>query len=499
MSGLLVKKPLVSIQSEAKGDHLRRVLGPWALTALGIGAVIGSGIFVTTGRAAHDIAGPALVVSYVVAGITCLLAALCYAEFASMTPVAGSAYTYAYTTLGEIFAWIIGWDLVLEYAVGASTVAAGWSHYFSNFLTILPQEWGLSIPKAFNEAPLTYDEKQGFKWTGHYANVPAMIIVALLSLVLVKGIRESANMNAVMVVIKVGAVLFVIAVGAFFINPDNWVPFDPYGWFGLSFFGEQILGEYRTPDGAAPAGMLAGAAIIFFAYIGFDAVSTQAEEAKNPQRDVPFGIIASLIICTVLYIGVVVVLTGMVKYDQIDTKAGVSQAFAHPNVGMNWAKGMIAAAALAGLTSVLLVMLLGSARVLMAMSRDGLLPPFFSSVHSQFKTPWKGQIAVGLFAIVMAGLLPLDALLEMTNIGTLFAFAVVCTSVVVMRYTNPTAARPFRCPGAPFLPLLGVAACVLLMLALPSQNWVRLFLWMAIGLAIYFTYGRLHSKLAQNP
>jgi len=495
VSRLLAKKPLRAILGEAEGDHLRRILGPWALTALGIGAVIGAGIFVTTGRAANQIAGPALVISYVVAGITCLLAALCYAEFAAMTPVAGSAYTYAYTTLGELFAWIIGWDLILEYAVGASTVANGWSAYFTNFLTLFPTDWGLKVPDILNGAPLSYSEKEGvFKTTGAYVNLPAILIVGALSAILVKGIQESANFNALMVAIKVGAVVFVIVVGAFFVNPENWSPFAPYGWTGISLFGEQIAGM-KNAEGA-PAGVLAGAAIIFFAYIGFDAVSTQAEEAKNPQRDVPFGIIVSLLICTVLYIAVVIVLTGMVKYDQLDTKAAVSQAFAQ--VGMKWAKAMISAAALAGLTSVLLVMLLGSARVLMAMSRDGLLPPFFSTVHPKFKTPWKGQAAVGLFAAVMAGLLPLDALLEMTNIGTLFAFAVVCGSVLVMRYSNPDAPRPFRCPGVPLVPSLGVAACLLLMLSLPSHNWYRLFGWMALGLAIYFAYGRNHSKLG-NP
>jgi APA family basic amino acid/polyamine antiporter len=514
--GLLAKKPLQAVHSEAGGEHLRRVLGPWALTALGIGAVIGAGIFVTTGRAAHEIAGPALVVSYVVAGITCLLAALCYAEFAAMTPVAGSAYTYAYTTLGELCAWIIGWDLILEYAVGASTVANGWSAYFSNFLTLFPPDWGLKVPAVLNDAPMRYGER-GMNMglaalgggagayaepashvvsiynTGSWFNLPAVLVIGLLSAVLIKGIRESANFNAAMVAIKVGAVLFVIAVGAFFVNPDNWSNFAPYGWTGLSFFGIPIAGDV-SPDGK-PVGVLAGAAIIFFAYIGFDAVSTQAEEAKNPQKDVPFGIIWSLLICTVLYIGVVIVLTGMVKYDQLDTKAAVSQAFAQ--VGMPWAKAMISAAALAGLTSVLLVMLLGSARVLMAMSRDGMLPPFFSTVHPKFKTPWKGQAVVGVFAAVLAGFLPLDALLEMTNIGTLFAFAVVCGAVLVMRFANPDAPRPFRCPGVPFIPALGMAACLILMLSLPAENWLRLFVWMAIGLVIYFAYGRSHSRLSQ--
>lgn len=490
MSGLLVKKPLQSARTEAEGGQLHRILGPYALTALGVGAIIGAGIFVTTGKAANQIAGPALMISYVLAGFTCLLAALCYAEFAAMTPVAGSAYTYAYTTLGEIFAWIIGWDLILEYAVGASTVATGWSAYFSNFLSLFQADmpW-LKVPDFLNDSPIAYKDGK-FVETNAIINLPAVLIILVLTAILVKGIKESANLNAVMVAIKVGAVLFVILVGMAFVNPQNWEPFAPYGWTGINIFGHQVHGEHR---GEQPLGMIAGAAIIFFAYIGFDAVSTQAEEAKNPQRDMPIGIIGSLVICTILYIAVVVVLTGMVKYDQLDTKAAVSQAFAQ--VGMGWAKALISAAALAGLTSVLLVMLLGSARVLMAVSRDGLLPPFFSNIHPAFKTPWKGTMVVGVFVALMAGLLPLDALLEMTNIGTLFAFAVVSGAVLVLRYTNPDAPRPFRVPLVPFLPALGMLACLLLMLSLPAQNWYRLLGWMVLGLAIYFIYGRRHSVL----
>jgi APA family basic amino acid/polyamine antiporter len=488
--GLLVKKPLHVAHADAKGDHLNRVLGPWQLTALGIGAVIGAGIFVATGEAAKNVAGPALMLSYVVAGFTCLFAALCYAEFAAMTPVAGSAYTYAYTTLGELFAWIIGWDLILEYAVGAATVANGWSGYFQEVLGIFQ----IQVPDLLRSAPLAYDAKAGIiKTTGTFFNLPAVVIVCLLTAVLVKGIKESANANAVMVGIKVGAVLFVICVGAFYVNPANWSDFAPYGWTGVNVFGHQIAGEVNAKGD--PAGMLAGAAIIFFAYIGFDAVSTQAEEAKNPQRDVPIGIIGSLVICTILYIAVVAVLTGMVPYHNLSEKAGVSDAF--KQAGLPSAEFLIAAAGVAGITSVLLVMLLGSARVLMAMSRDGLLPPFFAAIHPAFRTPWKGTLVVGLFVAIMAGLLPLDALLQMTNIGTLFAFSVVCAAVLVMRYTNPTAPRPFRCPLVPLVPTLGVLACLLLMLSLPAHNWYRLFGWMAIGLAVYFSYGRRHSLLGR--
>jgi basic amino acid/polyamine antiporter, APA family len=490
MSRLLVKKPLYAAESEAKGDHLKRVLGPWALTALGIGAVIGAGIFVATGKAAREVAGPSLMVSYCVAGFTCLLAALCYAEFAAMTPVAGSAYTYAYTTLGEVFAWIIGWDLILEYAVGAATVANGWSGYFQEVGKI----FGFTIPTALGAPPIEYNANAGqFEPTGGFINLPAVIIVLLLTLILVKGIKESAAANAVMVAIKVGAVLFVILVGAFYVVPANWDDFAPYGWTGINLFGHQIAGG--TNDKGEPAGMLAGAAIIFFAYIGFDAVSTQAEEAKNPQRDLPIGIIGSLLICTVLYIAVVAVLTGMVRYDQLSVDAGVSDAF--KKAGLPKAEFLIAAAGVAGITSVLLVMLLGSARILMAMSRDGLLPPFFAAIHPTFRTPWKSTLAVGGFVALMAGFLPLGALLQMTNIGTLFAFAVVCGAVLVMRYINPTAPRPFRVPFVPVVPVLGVLCCLLLMLALPAHNWYRLFIWLALGLVIYFAYGRHRSVIGR--
>ena len=432
--------------------------------------------------------------SYVLAGVVCLLAALCYAELAAITPVSGSAYTYAYTTLGEIFAWIIGWDLLLEYAVAAAAVSTGWSDYFTKLLELFPKDWGLAVPAAFNSAPVKFDPAtEKFTSTGAYVNLPAVLIIAILSAILVKGIKESARTNAIMVALKLGAVVFVIVVGVWFINTANWTPFAPFGWTGINFFGIQLAGE---SIGGKPVGMIAGAAIIFFAYIGFDAVSTQAEEAKNPQRDMPIGIIGSLLICTVLYIGVVIVLTGMVKYDQLDEKAAVAQAFEQR--GMKWAKALITPAALAGLTSVILVSLLGSTRVMMAMARDGLLPPAFSAIHPTFKTPWKGTILVGIVAALMGGLLPLDALLELTNIGTLFAFAVVCGAVLVMRYTNPDTPRPFRVPCIHLVSVLGIALCLLLMLSLPWENWVRLFVWMAVGLVIYFLYGRTHSHIAQH-
>jgi APA family basic amino acid/polyamine antiporter len=580
---LFATKSLKVLLDEMAGEHrLKRVLGPVTLTALGIGAVIGAGIFVATGKAANDTAGPALMVSYLVAGITCIFAALCYAEFASMAPVAGSAYTYAYTTMGELFAWIIGWDLVLEYAVGAATVANGWSGYFQSVLL----KFGLVLPVALSGAPHKYDQghilpnvvaeyprnqvaaevfanqdaeqakKQGTKpltitqkaldkdkavwadgkehaakgvfWTFSiretgkqddktvvigpvgdgptesaiqnperaYINLPAVIVVGIVTLILVKGISESAGFNALMVGIKVAAVLFVIGVGLFFIHPENWTTnFAPYGWTGMSFFGIPVLGQ--SNQGGEPVGVLAGAAIIFFAYIGFDSVSTHAEEAKNPQRDVPIGIIASLLICTILYIAVVAVLTGMVPYNELSKDAGVSDAF--KRVGLGWAEFLVAVAGVAGITSVLLVMMLSAPRVFLAMARDGLVPRnIFASVHPKFRTPWISTILIGIFVAAMTAFLPIDALLHLTNIGTLFAFVIVCGAVLIMRRTNPEAARPFRCPFVPAVPILGIVTCLILMLSLPAANWYRLFAWLGIGLVLYFTYGIRHSILGKE-
>jgi APA family basic amino acid/polyamine antiporter len=569
---LFAKKSLKVLLDEMAGEHrLKRVLGPVTLTALGIGAVIGAGIFVATGAAARDIAGPALMLSYGVAGLACIFAALCYAEFASMAPVAGSAYTYAYTTMGELFAWIIGWDLVLEYAVGAATVANGWSGYFQSVLLKL----GITVPMALSGAPFKYDQgyilpneiaeyrgtvatqllpksppgketsavevtqramddkeamwrdgdnkaANGIYWVmtkyggnkpvivgkvgdktveGEIGNVqratinlPAIVVVVLVTAILVKGISESAGFNALMVAIKVVAVLFVIAVGAFYINPENWTrDFAPYGWTGVSFFGIPVLG--RT-IGDAPVGVLAGAAIIFFAYIGFDSVSTHAEEARNPQRDVPTGIIASLVICTILYISVVAVLTGMVPYQELSKDAGVSDAF--KRIGLGWAEFIIAVAGVAGITSVLLVMMLSAPRVFFAMARDGLVPKsIFASVHPTFRTPWISTILIGVFVACLTGFLPIDALLHLTNIGTLFAFVIVCGAVWIMRRTNPQVERPFRCPLVPIVPILGIATCLLLMLSLPAANWYRLFAWLVLGLVLYFTYGMHHSILGK--
>lgn len=486
-------KSLTALLGEMAGEHrLRRALGPVSLTALGIGAVIGAGIFVATGAAAKNVAGPALMVSYVVAGLVCVFAALCYAEFASMAPVAGSAYTYAYATLGELFAWIIGWDLILEYAVGASAVANGWSGYFQKVVA----GFGWRLPETIREAAWKYDATTGkFVETLSYVNLPAVLIAALITSILILGIRESARFNAVMVAIKVSTILFVITVGAFFIRWENYEPFAPFGWTGVKLFGYSIFGESGAAE--TSVGMLAGAAIVFFAYIGFDAVSTNAEEARNPQRDLPIGIIASLAICTVLYIAVVVVLTGMVPYFDIDVDAGVADAF--HKVDLHKAEFIISAGALAGLTSVLLVMMMSAPRVFLAMARDGLLPErFFAAVHPRFLTPWKSSIIVGVFVALLSGFLPIDALLHMTNIGTLFAFVIVCAAVLVMRRTDPDAHRPFRVPFSPVTPLLGIAGCLLLMFSLPPENWWRLFAWLGVGMVIYFVYSRHHSRLGKH-
>jgi len=505
-SKLFATKPLSLLLEEMQGENrLRRVLGPVQLTALGVGAIIGTGIFILTGVAAHDRTGPALMLSFVVAGLACVFAALCYAEFASMVPVAGSAYTYAYATLGELFAWIIGWDLVLEYAVGSATVAHGWSAHFQEFIPIFHE--GLpfipaKIPAAFHTAPYNYCVNvgtgcphTGFVPTGSYFDLPAVLITFILTIVLVKGIKESATFNAIMVAVKLVIVLMVIGIGVFLINPANWHPFAPYGYTGVSFFGHTIFGE--TAQGGQPLGMFAGAAIIFFAYIGFDSVSVHSEEAKNPAKDVPVGIIASLIICTILYIAVSAVLTGMVPYKDINIDAPVVDAFRR--AGLVWMQYLVAAGAMTGITSVLLVMMLSQPRVMLAMARDGLVPKgFFGDIHPRFRTPWKSTILTGLFVASMAGLIPLSILAEMTSIGTLFAFVIVCGAVLVMRKTNPNANRPFRAPFVPLIPILGILTCLLLMFSLPAENWYRLIIWLIVGLIIYFLYGRRHSVMSHQ-
>lgn len=502
-------KSLSSMVSDMEESHrLKRTLGPISLTALGVGAIIGTGIFVLVGKAAANQAGPAIMLSFVVAGLACVFAALCYAEFASMAPVAGSAYNYAYATLGELMAWVIGWDLILEYAVASSTVAHGWSKYMQALLDQL----GMNVfgkegfLHRFSDAPFDYNGKSeainhtmatgqqiavdsgAFFSTGYFFDLPAILITAIVTAILVRGVTESAFTNAIMVAIKVSVVLFVIFAGLRFVDPANWTNnFAPYGYGGITLFGHPIFG-------GTDKGMMAGAAGIIFAYLGFDAVSTQAEEAKNPKRDLPIGIIGSLVICTVLYIAVSAVLTGMVPYDKIDTNAPVARAF--EQVGFASAQFIVTVGAIAGITSVLLVMMMGQPRIFLAMARDGLLPvSFFGAVHPQFKTPYKSTILTGLVVASAASLLPLNILADLTNIGTLFAFSLVCISVLILRVVDPDRERPFRCPFSPVFPALGVILCVALMLSLPSENWLRLVLWLAAGMVIYFSYGYFHSKL----
>ncbi len=523
VSHLFTRKPLGLLLDEMKGeDRLRRVLGPVGLTSLGVGAIIGTGIFVLTGVAAHDKAGPALTLSFVAAGVACIFAALCYAEFAAMVPVAGSAYTYAYATLGELFAWIIGWDLVLEYAVGAATVTHGWSHYFQDFLGI----FGVHLPAWMTKAPFNYEEFRrivqdgptgqvfqlipkkdpmpGANWaetgesvmrlvsTGTVIDLPALIIAALITVILVIGIKESARFNASMVLLKLAIVVLVIVLGAFYVKTANWKPFAPFGYGGISFFGH----GFWKGDGGPPKGVFAGAATIFFAYIGFDSVSAHSEEAKNPQRDVPIGILTSLIVCTLLYIAVAAILTGMVPYQKINVDAPVSDAF--KQVGLPKAQFLISLGAVAGMTSVLLVMMLSQPRVLLAMARDGLVPPsFFSAIHPRFRTPWKSTILTGIFVGLMGAFLPLTILAELVNIGTLLAFVIVCAAVLIMRKKYPDAHRPFRTPLVPLVPILGIVTCLILMFSLPWENWARLVAWLALGLVIYFAYGRHHSVMSR--
>lgn len=495
---LFAKKPLHVLLAEMEGEsRLRRILGPVQLTSLGVGAIIGTGIFVLTGVAAHNKTGPALMLSFVISGLACIFAALCYAEFASMVPVAGSAYTYAYATLGELLAWIVGWDLVLEYAVASATVAHGWSHYFQDLIQLFG--WTMFAPgqalEKYSNSPIDFDTASGHIVRTIYSfDLPALLISVIITIVLVKGIRESATFNAAMVAVKVAIVFFVIAVGAMYVDPRNWHPFAPFGFGGLTFFGKTVWGQ--TSSGGEPLGVMAGAATIFFAYIGFDSISTHAEEAKNPKRDVPIGIIASLALCTVLYIAVSAVLTGMVPYNKIAIDAPVSNAFTQ--VGLPWARYLVSFGALTGITSVLLVMMLSQPRILLAMARDGLLPAsFFGAVHERFRTPWKSTILVGIFVSILASFLPLAILADLVNIGTLLAFVIVCGAVLIMRKTNPNAERPFRAPLGMFVPIAGIVICLLLMFSLPKENWYRLVIWLGIGLLIYFGYGRQHSVMAQ--
>lgn len=497
MLNLLATKPLDMLLNEAKesGEHsLKRVLGPVNLVMLGVGAIIGAGIFVLTGSASARYAGPAIVVSYMLAGLACAFAGLCYAEFASLIPIAGSAYTYGYATLGEVFAWIIGWDLILEYAFGAATVASGWSSTLIAFL----QDYGINLPPQICDTPGAVWVYFHSRWmpastvgagvdlsalphaTAHF-NLLALLAIVVVTFILIIGIQESAQLNTAIVFVKLFAVLTFIAVSAAYLYGHkaqalaNWHPFVPpaYGW----------------------SGVVRAAGVVFFAYVGFDAVSTAAQEARNPQRDMPIGILGSLVICTFLYIVVSALLTGTVHYSRLNVGAPVSLAIRE--TGVRWGSYVVNAGALAGLSTVMLVMLLGQSRVFYAMSRDGLLWKWAGDIHPKFRTPWKSSIVVGLFVAIFASLVPIGVLGELVSIGTLLAFVIVCAGIWVLRVRRPDLPRSFKTPLVPFVPIMGIVVSLLLMLFLPWETWLRMVVWLVIGLVIYFTYGRHHSKVQQ--
>jgi APA family basic amino acid/polyamine antiporter len=509
---LFAKKPFKALHAESTGEqHLRRVLGPVGLTSLGVGAIIGAGIFVLTGQAAADHAGPAIVLSFVISGIGCAFAGLCYAEMAAMIPIAGSAYTYSYATMGEFLAWIIGWDLILEYSLGAATVSVGWSGYVVSFLYDL----GITFPPHLTAATGTQlVEVPGKGWqalTDGLAqtlaeqgidvtslpqvtalfNLPAVFIVVLVTALLVIGIRESAMANNLVVILKVSVLVVFIAAGLTYLlsHPglwsENWSQFIPPQ--ATNADGEPIRGKYGW------SGILTGAGVIFFAYIGFDAVSTAAQEARNPQRDMPIGILGSLVVCTVFYIVVASVLTGIVHYTKLSVPDPVAVGI--NATGYTWLKPIVKIGAIAGLSSVILVMLLAQPRIFFTMSRDGLLPAFASHVHPRFQTPYITTLITGAAVAIVAAIAPIGILGHLVSIGTLLAFVLVCGGVVVLRYTQPDVPRPFRTPAAPLTAALGIFVCLSQMIALPPETWERLIIWMAIGITIYFAYGFWHSKL----
>jgi basic amino acid/polyamine antiporter, APA family len=509
LSQLFATKPIDQLISETGRDgeqSLRRALGPLNLISLGIGAVIGAGIFVITGSAAAQFAGPAIVLSFLLAGLGCAFAGLCYAEFASMIPIAGSAYTYGYATFGELIAWIIGWDLVLEYAFSAATVASGWS---ANLVSLL-QDFGIHIPPQLTETPGSMLVQHQGRWEllqtvlpGLRAagispeslphvqavfNLPAFLSILGITAILVMGVRQSANLNIVVVFIKIATVMIFILIAAAFLwkNPsvarNNWHPFLPenlgsFGKFGWS-------------------GVARGAAVIFFAYIGFDAVSTAAQEARNPQRDMPIGLLGSLAICTVLYIAVACLLTGVVNYSRLNVAAPV--ALATDVAGVRWGSLLVKAGSLAGLSTVMLVTLMGQSRIFFSMSNDGLLPPWASAIHPRFKTPWISSIVVGTAVALFAGVIPIGVLGQLVSIGTLLAFVIVCVGVLILRSRRPELPRPFRTPWSPVTPILGIAISLLLMASLPLDTWLRLIVWLLIGFVVYFGYGRKHSKVRRR-
>ncbi len=484
MKKLFAKKALHDLVEESNHHHFKRVLGPFSLSAMGVGAVIGAGIFVLTGLAAREFAGPALILSFVLSGLACIFVALCYAEFASMVPLAGSAYTYSYAALGEVFAWIIGWDLILEYSLASSLVAVGWSHYFIKLIGT----FGLHIPTWLTNDYWTLSHHSNgvltqivpyFCGIPIVLNLPAALIIIVITALLVVGIKESARFNSIIVGVKLAVILMVIFIGWFYVKKENW---------GNSF-------STFAPFGVGGIGT--GAAYVFFAYIGFDAVSTTAQEARNPKRDVPIGIIASLVLCTILYIAVTAILTGMVYYKDINVDAPLADAFSR--YGMVKVSFFISVGAVAGLTSVLLVLLLGQSRIFWAIARDGLLPErIFAAIHPRFGTPYISTIIVGGCVSITAGCLPIEEIAKLVNIGTLLAFCMVSAAVIILRVKAPHHPRAFKCPFVPVIPVLGIIACVYMMIRLELFTWIRLFIWLAIGAVVYAVYGRRHSKLAKK-
>ncbi|PYJ45160.1 MAG: amino acid permease [Verrucomicrobia bacterium] len=491
MAHLFARKPLNRLMGEAQeiGEHtLKRSLGPTNLVMLGIGAIIGAGLFVRTAAAIADRAGPSVVLAFVVAGVGCTFAGLCYAEFASMIPVAGSAYTYSYATMGEFVAWIIGWDLILEYAVGAATVSIAWSAYANRVL-----DWfGWRIPYQWSHSPFEHDIATGVHGT---MNIPAVFILLLLTLLLIRGTKESAFVNGLIVILKVSIVLLVIAIGWRFINPANHTPLIP------------APTSYVTPQGIHHAyggilGILGAAGVVFFAYIGFDAVSTAAQEARNPKRDMPIGILGSLFICTILYVLFSYVLSGVATVQDFRTagrEASVAFAITKYMTGFEWLSKSVTVAILAGFSSVILVMLLGQSRVFFSMSRDGLVPKIFSDVHRKFRTPYKSNMLFFVFTGIFAAFIPEDVVGEMTSIGTLFAFILVCAGIWIMRVRNPELERGFRVPAAPLVATLGIITCGAMIYGLGWTNWMRLLVWLVIGLIFYFSYGKHHSRINVPP
>jgi basic amino acid/polyamine antiporter, APA family len=481
---LFARKSIDELRADAfsEGEHaLKRSLTASNLVLLGIGAIIGAGIFVLTGTAAARNAGPAVVISFIVAGLGCLFAGLCYAEFAAMIPIAGSAYTYSYATLGEFIAWIIGWDLILEYLFGAATVAVGWSGYFTEFM----REIGFALPDAWTQAPLNVEGTHNLvRNPGAIINLPAMILIMLMTCLLVVGIQESARFNNVIVYVKTAIVLLVIGFGFQYVDSANWSPFIPpntgefgsYGWSGI----------------------IRAAAVVFFAYIGFDAVSTAAQEAKNPQRDLPIGMLGSLAICTVLYILMALVMTGMAHYTELNVPHPVFVALEKAGEPLAWLRYFVNVGAIAGLASVVLVMLMGQPRIFYSMSRDGLLPPVFSKVHPRFRTPYVTTILTGSVAALVAGFFPIGLLGELVSIGTLLAFVIVCAGTWYLRVKEPNRERPFKTPLVPLVPILGILTCGFMMYFLPLDTWIRLIVWMLLGIVIYFAYGRSHSLLQRT-